>query len=256
MARRPPETVHTNASAADVRRTIGRIPGAISGRRPVSGLGSAVRQLYVRMGLAALDLIQQAFVVKSRGGTDEAGDRWQPLAPSTIVRRNARPRTRPRDRYHPSAALTPKQRERWWFLYKRGLVWYRGDKAHAAAAAWVKLRAEGGARTLRDRFSIGGQVEILRDTGLLKNSLSPGVSADAAGASPPRVKAQVFRLGRGEVIVGTNRQGAAAHHRGLGHVPRRPLWPDPSRWPARWWAVIAGQLRQGIDDITARALGR
>lgn len=254
MPRRPPRTVYTRATAASVRDALGKVPGAAAGRRVPSGWSAAVRQLYVRVGLAALDLIQQAFVVKARGGTDEAGDRWLPLAPSTLLRRLARPRRRPRDRTHPSAALTPRQRARWWVLYQRGLGWYRGDKGHAAAGAWLRLRLEGGARTLRERFAGGGSVEILRDTGLLKNSLSPGAPADAAGSSVPRMRHQVFRLGRGEVIIGTNRAGALAHHKGLGHVPERRLWPRVSRWPARWWAVILGQLRQGVVDVVAHAL--
>lgn len=253
MPRRPTQTVHTHASPDDVRRALGRIPGAASGRRVPTGWSALTRQLQVRVGLQALDLIQQAFVVKARGGTDEAGERWAPLAPSTILRRTAKPRRRPRASTHPSAALSPKQRARWWELYKRGLGWFRGDKAHAAAAAWVKLRSEGGARTLSDKFS-PGQIEILRDTGLLKNSLSPGVSPDAASSLPPRVKHQVFRLGKGEVIIGTNRTGALTHHKGLGHVPQRRLWPLPSRWPARWWGMILDQLRQGVIEIVAHAL--
>lgn len=253
MPRQPPRVVTTHATPQDVLRALRQVPRAASGRRVPTGWGAVTRQLYVRVGLQALDLIQQAFVVKSRGGTDEAGERWQPLAPSTVARRNAKPRRRPRGTTHPSAALTPKQRQRWWELYKRGLAWFKGDKAHAAAGAWVKLRAEGGARTLAEKFGLG-QVEILRDTGLLKNSLSPGVPPDAAGSSPPRVKHQVFRLGRGEVTIGTNRQGAAAHHRGLGHVPERRLWPRVSRWPARWWQLILGQLRQGVVEVIAHAL--
>ena len=50
----------------------------------------------------------------------------------------------------------------------------------------------------------GRQVDILRDTGLLLNSLSPGVvSAE-----------QVFKVAPGTVIVGTNRKWAYCHHYG------------------------------------------
>lgn len=104
--------------------------------------------------------------------------------------------------------------------------------------AWLVLKRDG-AQTLVGKYG-NRPVGILRDTGLLLNSLSPGVASAE----------QVFRTGPGEVIVGTNRRGAAAHHRGIpGRLPQRRLWPSPENWPAAWWDDIMDQLKQGLLDL-------
>lgn len=232
-------TVHVRASRAAIRDAIARVPQAmVSG-----GAGQAVM---LRAGTALLGHIREAFIVKARGGTDEAGERWAPLAPATVAygRRGGRTRTERGRASRPSQALTKRQQERWWSLYRQGLAMYRGDKGRAARRAWVILRGEG-ATTLLDKYG-GRRVEILRDTGLLLNSLSPGV------ASAERV----LRAGPGEVIVGTNRRGAAAHHAGVpGRLPQRRLWPEPSRWPASWWRDIAEQVRAGLLDAVTGLIG-
>ena len=93
-------------------------------------------------------------------------------------------------------------------MYRRQLAIYKGNRSHAAAVAWLVLKIEG-AKTLVDKYG-HRIVEILRDTGLLLNSLSPGVYSSE----------RVFKVGHGEVIVGTNRKGAAAHHHGVpGRLP-------------------------------------
>jgi hypothetical protein len=121
---------------------------------------------------------------------------------------------------------------------------YKGDRGHAARRAWFILKAEG-ARTLLDKYG-NRQVEILRDTGLLLNSLSPGVSSSE----------QILRTGPGEVVVGTNRKGAAAHHYGVpGRLPQRRLWPEPSRWPSSWWAELVEQARAGLIDVVVHLIG-
>lgn len=233
------QSVHVRASKAAVRRAIAQAPAAARSGGPVADA------MMTRLGLALLGRIRTAFVVKARGGTDEAGERWQPLSPRTIAYsktrqrgRGGRTRAEKARATRPSQALTAKQQDRWWEVYRRQLAIYKGDKRHAAAVAWLVLKREG-ARTLVDKYGYR-QVEILRDTGLLLNSLSPGVASGE----------QVFRVGRGEAIVGTNRKGAAAHHRGVpGRLPQRRLWAPPSRWPDSWWADISDQAQQGILDI-------
>lgn len=128
-------------------------------------------------------------------------------------------------------------------LYRQGLAQFKGNKASAAKRAWAILKREG-ATTLLAKYG-GRSVEILRDTGLLLNSLSPGVaSAD-----------QIFRLAPGTVIIGTNRKGALFHHMGIpGRLPQRRLWPDPKRWPKSWRLDILEQLRQGMIDIMKEML--
>lgn len=169
--------IYIRATRSDIRRAIAKIPQAAMGAH---GAKAAADALMTRCGLVALGRIKRAFITKSRGGTDEAGERWEPLAPSTIARR-------------------------------------RHGKRKSA------------------------NVEILRDTGLLLNSMSPGIT----------IAEQVFRIGRGEVIVGTNRKWAGVHHNGSrnGRIPQRRLWPEPRNWPESWWADISEQARAGLIDI-------
>jgi hypothetical protein len=111
--------------------------------------------------------------------------------------------------------------------------------------------------------TLGGRsVEILRDTGVLLASLSPG-TLDASGKnySKPtatgkskRAKAireggaqQIFEPGAGEIIVGTNVKYAATHQHGdrKRNIPARPFLPDENNpVPAIWfdrWAVLANK---------------
>lgn len=230
---------HVRASRAAARQALAALP-----RRALAG-GQVADAMMARCGMAALGRIKQAFVVKARGGTDEAGDQWKPLSPRTIAYSKTRQRGRGgRTRAEkgrptrPSQALNAKQQARWWEVYRRQLAIRKGDKGHAAAVAWLVLKGEG-ARTLVDKYG-HRQVEILRDTGLLLNSLSPGVASAE----------QVFRVGRGEVIVGTNRKGAAGHHAGIpGRLPQRRLWPEPRKWPTGWWQDITEQVKQGLADL-------
>lgn len=239
-------TVYARASRAEVRRALSGLPGAA-----LSG-GAVADAMLTRCGLALLGRIRQAFVIKARGGTDEAGGWWAPLSPKTVAYsktrqrgRGGRTRAEKARASRPSQALTQRQQDRWWEVYRRQLAIRRGDRGHAAAVAWLVLKGEG-ARTLVDKYG-HRQVEILRDTGLLLSSLSPGTGAAES----------VFRVGRGEVTVGTNRKGAAAHHRGVpGRLPQRRLWPDPRNWPASWWRDILVELRAGILDLMADILNR
>lgn len=236
--------IYVRAGRAAVRQAISRIPEVARAG------GTAAGAMMTRCGMTALGRIKQAFIVKSRGGIDETGDSWAPLSPKTIAYSKTRQRGRGgrtkaekgRSAY-PSQALNAKQQERWWDLYRQGLAIFKGDKGSAARRAWAILKSEG-AETLLSKYG-GRQVDILRDTGLLLNSLSPGVTSAE----------QVFRVGPGEVIVGTNRKGAAAHHSGVpGRLPQRRLWPEPRKWPASWWLDIAEQARAGLVEVASQLI--
>ena len=134
--------------------------------------GSIADAMLLRVGEMLLGHIRRNFLIKASGGTDETSDKWQPLSPKTIAYRKARRTKTERGRNaRPSQALTKKQQERWWEVYRRNLARFKGDKGHAAAAAWLVLKGEG-ARTLVDKYGYR-RAEILRDTGLLLDSLSP-----------------------------------------------------------------------------------
>lgn len=231
-----PSTVHIRARVADLRSALRGIPQGVCGGGPQADA------VLVRAGLALLSRIRRAFITKARGGTDEAGERWAPLSPKTIAYgRRGRSRKESRQSARPSQALSDAERDRWWYHYRRGLAMYRGDKKHAAALAWTVVKAKG-ARTLFDKYA-GRSVEILRDTGVLLNSLSPGLG------NPDTV----LRVERGSIAVGTNVPYAAAHHNGRpGKLPQRRLWPAPARWPASWWRDIQEQIGQGLVDAAAQ----
>lgn len=235
-------TVNVRATRATLRRALSALPARARSGGPVASA------MLTRIGLTILGRIRTAFIAKARGGADEAGEAWKPLSPKTVAYsktrqrgKGGRTRTEKKRDARPSQALSKKQQERWWEVYRRTLAASKGDKGRAARTAWAVLKAEG-ARTLVDKYG-GRQVEILRDTGLLLNSLSPGTSSAE----------QVFRVGPGEVIVGTNRKGAAGHHNGIpGKLPQRRLWPAPGKWPASWWADVCEQAKQGLLDLAAQ----
>ncbi len=234
-------TIHLRKTRDAICKAIYSIPINVKG-----GRDSAAEALLLRAGLALLGRIKKAFIDKSRGGTDEAGDRWAPLSPKTIAygRKAGRTKTEKRRDSAPSQGLTKKQQTRWWDLYRQGLGMFKGDKGSAAKRAWAILKREG-ATTLLNKYG-NRRVEILRDTGLLLNSLSPG------SGSPN----QVLRVEAGAVIIGTNRKGASAHHNGSPSrgIPQRRLWPAPSKWPASWWADITREVKLGMIDITMAAI--
>lgn len=239
-------TIHTQATEEAIRRALELVP------QEAKGDGQAAHDMRLRMGLALLGCIKQAFIVKARGGTDDAGDRWAPLKPSTIAYSRTRSRGRggrtgsERSRgSRPSQALSTAQQERWWRLYRQGLAIYNGDKGNAARRAWGIMKSEG-VSTLVSKYG-NRPVEILRDTGALLNSLSPGApSAD-----------QVLSVAPGSVTVGTNRKWAAAHHNGVpGRIPQRRLWPPVERWPAGWWADILAEAQAGVLRIIGRLAAR
>lgn len=237
-------TTHTRASRDAIRQALADLPAAARRGGPIADA------MMTRIGMTALGRIKRAFVVKARGGTDEAGEKWQPLSPKTIAYsktrqrgRGGRTKTEKGRSTYPSQALNAKQQARWWAVYRRQLAIYKGNKGHAAAVAWLILKGEG-AQTLVDKYG-HRQVEILRDTGLLLNSLSPGTGSTE----------QVFRVQPGAVVVGTNRKGAAGHHYGIpGRLPQRRLWPPPDSWPASWWEDILDVTKTGLLDLAVEII--
>lgn len=198
-------------------------------------------------GLALLDHIQEAFAVKSQGGTDEAGEHWKPLHPKTIAYRRAkhlRSRAESGRASHPSQALTTAQQDRWWQVYRQQLARFRGDKSSAAKAAWTVLRAEG-AHTLLDKYGTE-KVDILRDTNDLMNSLTPHSGSDMA----------VLRVTPGQVEVGTSRPHSLSHHEGVPQVnlPQRRLWPEPRNFPDTWVADMLAEVRAGVVEMVKQVV--
>lgn len=227
--------VYTRANRTDVRRALSSLP------QRMCGGGAIASETLANCGVALLDHIQEAFAVKSRGGTDEAGEKWPSLSPKTIARRLAKQnKATTTNQYRPTHALTEQQRDRWWSVYRRQLVRFRGNKSSAARVAWTVVKMEGG-QTIVDKYG-HQQVDILRDTNDLMNSLTPGSGSALA----------VFNVTPAQVEVGTTRPYAKAHHRGVPsrRLPQRRLWPSPDKWPSTWWQGILSEVQVGIVEMT------
>lgn len=84
-------------------------------------------------------------------------------------------------------------------------------------------------------------VDMLRDTARLLRSLTPGVE-DRPAANPD----QVIRLGRGQLILGSNCPYLGTHQFGSKHVPARPVFPLRGVVPAAYWPSIYAAFARGI----------
>lgn len=225
-------TIYYRGTRADVKRIILQAIRIAAGA-DVDTL--AVRQaVQYRMGNALLSKVQQAFVVKSRHGTDEAGIKWKELAESTLQARRRK-----------AGLGTERQIKEKMRDASRRLTGGRTDKARERARATMRrLRKQQDAVA-----NLSDNVEILRDTGLMLRSFSPGIDAAPSGAA-----FQVLDADAGRVIVGTNRH--PWHHTGGKNLPARPLWPPDGRLPATWWDAITRAGVRGFAAVLAQAFSQ
>lgn len=216
------------------------------------------RSVFYAIGFAALSDIQEAFIVKSRGGTDEAGIKWPPLSKEYLAygRRFGKgeqaslKRAAGLGRGHSHGVngkpgiLSKAQQERWEKLYKQNLAWLAARqplpqaKVSAAKIAWATIKKEG-AKTMLEVFG-NRVVDILRDTGVLFNSISPGYF-DGEDYSKPTSEGgeqQIFRALMDGIVIGTNVVYARAHDEGCKKtgIPARTIFPVnvPAVWLDRW----------------------
>lgn len=225
------------------------------------------------VGFAALSDVKEDFIRKARGGTGEDGTRWPKLSKKYLAygRRFGRGEqaalkaTAGLGKQHKFAPgnnkglLTAAQLKRWRKLYSTTLFRLLASlpedvaKAYAAKFAWAQLKREG-ARTKLEVFG-NREVEILRDTSVLINSLSPGqLSVD--DYTPPSSQGgeeQIFQTIANGVIVGTNVPYAATHNNGdaTRGIPERRFLPKvvPDVWRERWAAFALRAL-----EVAARRL--
>lgn len=208
------DTVHTSLSRAEVMAALQALP------QEMTGGSTAARTTLIRVGLAMLRVIHSAFLLKMRGGTDDAGDRWAPLSPVTVAIRRRRRGIKPLKKRFEPVSVRPEVRR---------------------ARSIIR-----GASTSYDKYD--RDAEILHDTGLLLESLRPGSSSAE----------QVLEIADGRVIVGTRREGADDHHKGrpdrVPKLPQRKLWPDPNDWPQSWWDEIVVEVQSGVVDLVIQEM--
>lgn len=236
-----------------------------------------VAGVHTTIGFAALSDIKDDFVRKARGQTGEDGVTWAPLSPKTLAySRRFGPGEQSRLKKaaglgranNRRGLLTATQDKRWRKVYAQSLAWlatkmpFGQAKAQAGKIAWSKLKQEG-AKTKLEVFG-NRPHEILRDTGVLLNSLSPGqFGNDGVNLTylPPGGEGgdqQVFTLQPSGVIVGTNVPYARKHQNGDPRrgIPARPFIPRngmPSAWTRNWASAGARSLvvvlRQALQGV-------
>lgn len=235
--------------------------------RAVTGMASTGEQImlaqgvHTSIGVAALSDIKEDFIRKSRGQVGEDGQKWPPLSQEYLAYQR-RFGSKEKAALKKAAGLnrgnrhrgllSAAQDKRWQMIFAttfKRLAPSMGEsaaKARAGQAAWAQLKREG-AKTMLEVFG-NRVVDILRDTGVLFNSISVGqVSADGSynAASPD----QIFELTANGVIIGTKVPYARRHNRGTHKMPKRQFLPvdgAPEAWLNRWAKVGRDSLEYAI----------
>jgi hypothetical protein len=238
----------------ELEAVLRQLPGILAGTE--ADVGGIARGFKMRVSFAFFSLVKEAFIVKSRGGTDAAGIKWPPLSREYLAY------TRPMNGRQPPRAgglapggndgfMTAAQLNQWRrdfagaMKYLSVQIGEDAARGQAAAIAWSKAKSRG----VRTKLEVFGEreVEILRDRGILFNSLSPGQINEAgvdATYSPP--EDQVAEDGPGWLLVGTNVEYAYYHHVQPGI---RPLWPKNGNLPAVWIDEIMEVAVSGLERI-------
>lgn len=218
------------------------------------------------LGFGALSDIRQAFIDKAAGRTGEDRVKWEPLSPQTIANRRV---GRADQGYGKRVTRNPGQssleaaqqalliRRRVQIVNretKKALNRFRASgltEGEALRRARIVGQLKATQLTGKTKVETLGhrQVEILRDTGVLLNSLSPGLFSLQGGFGTYTKPAgdggdeQIFRVEPGAVIVGTTVAYASAHQRGnkAKGLPARKILPDKSLpVPDIWWERWSG----------------
>lgn len=272
-------TIHFRGTRQDVSRIVQQLAAILSGRAR-DDLGIA-RGFMLTMGFAALSDIKDAFVTKADGGTDEMGIRWPQLSPATIANRRVGPGdkkpgfskgdTSGQELAKVQQVLLVRNRQR---IRKREekKAFKRLSLSLPDNEARRRARIVGGmkATQLTGKTKIqtlgGRDVKILRDTGVLLNSLSPG-ELSGRGSAVTHTKPggeggdeQVFELLSDGIMVGTNVAYASTHQNGdqSRNIPARPFLPDathpvPPVWWDRWVSLANKALVVSAELLFRRA---
>lgn len=204
------QTIYFRGTHAQVRHILHSIPRIVAGRVPdPSGVAKGVQ---LRAATALLSQVQQDFLVKSRGGTGKDRVKWPALAMSTIA---ARKRTA-----------------------KEVAEYKKRDKQNKTLGKFTKL-AWFGSRA----------VDMLRDTGRLFRSLTPGVEGRPSG-NPD----QVITNGPGTLVLASKCPYLETHQKGTKHVPARPVFPVNGRIPDAYVPAVLGAMGRGVVALLAYLL--
>lgn len=240
--------VKTRMRLSELKRLLKDFPKIISGEKhDIRGIRKAYWSGFAN---SMFHDIQIAFDIKANLGTDELGDSWQDLAPSTkAYSRKAREgdltaQEKRNLRNYRTIGLLDAQQTRIWrgfFNSQRRKLMLEGASPNiasriAAVQAWAYIKSQGGT-TKMQRLGFR-KLQVLKDFKRLYKSLSQG-TFNGYEYKPPNNQ-QVFKVTRTGLEIGTKDKKASFHHHGIrGRLPQRRLWPkNIQKWTAR--AAIAG----------------
>lgn len=202
--------------ASEVREILYTLPEALSGAKPDKAklrqvfLGNFARQFF--------HSTHDAFLTKSKGGTDDVGITWKPLAPETIQSKLSKSRKSGR---LPSTTTTPGQKKAWTQSYHKAYSQYK-SLGHGHDSAVTKARETAWNQLRRGKAGLP-KVPIGIDTHRLENSLRPG-KVGSSGTYLPHNDDQFLRLSsRGKTRFGTKVPYAKYFH------AKRRVYPDVDR---------------------------
>lgn len=245
--------VYFRGSREDARQVAHQLTRILTGQ-DVDSHGIA-RGVFLAMGFAALSDVKDDFIRKSRGGTGEDGRKWAPLSPVTIANRKVDAReARANPDIRERAKIVRREKRR---ILQRLLLSMPREEAEREADRQAQAAAT--RQTGKTKVDVlgGRNVEILRETGALFNSLSPGkISSPGPFAvyTKPLDKGgdeQILETISNGVVVGTNVPYAGTHQYGNAerNIPARPFLPDennvPPAWLDRWGEATSDALLVG-----------
>ena len=235
----------------------------------------AAKAVFIAIGMSVLSDIHADFIVKARGGVGADGVQWPRLSRKTLAySRRFGPGERADlkrgaglgkgHRHAPGGndgLLSAAQLKEWRGIFASRLALYAATmplsaaKSKAAAVAWIIMKQKG-AKTKLEVFG-DREHEVLRDTGVLANSLSVGTFSGTTYTRPgvDGGDQQIFDLLENGVIVGTNVIYARSHHEGLNGLPKRPIVPEgelPTQWVSNMLNAGMRTLGMAIEDSLHR----
>lgn len=240
------KSVRFKGSKADALRRIREIVKEVSNSSSATSDAQVVTEV---VSFALIQKVKAEFIVKARGGSDEAGITWLKLSKAYLAygRRFGRGEQAALkkgaglgkgNRFAPggkTGLLTADQYRRWkkifWITFIK-MKWHgKSDgeaKSIAAAVAWKKLK-EAGAKTKLEVYG-NREVEMMRDTGNLLGSLNHD-------PLPGAVRIRFF----------------APY--AVPALSRRPAWPiGDTEIPDGWKLVVKESLRTALSAIIAKRL--
>lgn len=199
-------------SGVSLRGLLKDLPEALSTGRRAKGQLLKLRNIYwATFTHEFYKLVHAGFKIKSKGGTDETGDKWKPLARATKAYRpnkkglSAVMANRKKERGQTKGLLTVKQTALWRGIYSSNfgrLAATMGEgpaRAQAAKVAWGIIKSKYGGKTKLSEFG-DKDVPILIRSGRLLRSLEPGKMSNNRYYP---LKDQIYNLKGGRLQLGT-----------------------------------------------------